>query len=408
MKQKGSPIDNPKDCIFELISNYDQSQTKERELYEDVISANFIDCIKNDKLLELPLPVIDRILTKYQLNNHNQTGEEVINFLFKCFVKFGRPASDQFDFYYINKACYKSMYDNINDLMKKVIELEIKQAKMYESFQEENKQLRNEIDKMKEIQEENKKIRNEFQEENNKLKNKIQEENLKIKNEIQEESKNIVKKLESNFNEKIDQLKKTISDQKSLISQLTSQVELFKKQPISRFFTDEKNPKGIIAYLKDKVTITAGGNHEQGYLVDNIRNDDNNYFFNYYEHKIGTTEEDGSLTFDFGSELKIDLYSYLIRSNGWPANGESHAKSWRIMGSNDKINWILLDKRENETALKGSYFKHHFICQEKKFGNTNNRFRYVRFIQDANYTFKGLNNRCIYITYFELYGDIYQ
>ena len=45
------------------------------------------------------------------------------------------------------------------ELMKKVIELEIKQAKMYESFQEENKQLRNEIDKMKEIQEEYKKIR---------------------------------------------------------------------------------------------------------------------------------------------------------------------------------------------------------------------------------------------------------
>lgn len=67
---------------------------------------NLIKYIKNDQLFSLPLQVLYRILTKYQLKNANlEKQPEFIEFLFKCLDHFGQEASafsEQFDFGRLN------------------------------------------------------------------------------------------------------------------------------------------------------------------------------------------------------------------------------------------------------------------------------------------------------------------
>ena len=74
------------------------------------------------------------------------------------------------------------------------------------------------------------------------------------------------------------------------------------------------------------------------------------------------------------------------------------------MGSEDHLNWIELDKRVEDKNLNGKFFHHHFICKSNKHGNMNNRYRYIRYIQNESYVSTHPFN--IYITFFELYGDI--
>ena len=83
-------------------------------------------------------------------------------------------------------------------------------------------------------------------------------------------------------------------------------------------------------------------------------------------------------------------------------NDDGHPKSWRIEGSNDKTNWDLIDKKENDSYLNGKYNQHRFICQNKN----NNYYQYIRYVQDDSwYTNRDYKYK-IRLSCFEFFGSI--
>ena len=94
---------------------------------------------------------------------------------------------------------------------------------------------------------------------------------------------------------------------------------------------------------------------------------------------------------------------YSIRSNNWSGGqGSCHPKSWNIEGSNDNINWTLLDKRTNDRSLDGSGFSNTFEIEESK--TTNEYFQYLRITQTDVNTF-GDDNSLIFSA-LEYFGTI--
>lgn len=88
---------------------------------------------------------------------------------------------------------------------------------------------------------------------------------------------------------------------------------------------------------------------------------------------------------------------------------DQHPKSWRIEGSNDNRLWTKLDHRLNDEHLRGKYREYkeyNFECQEKDYSDENSRFRFIRFVQEDSW--RDNHPYCVYLTYFELYGDIFK
>ena len=81
---------------FLIISNYHQEIDTQK--YEEIIAHDLIEYIKDDKLISLPLPILHRIIRKYQIiiqknNSKNEIPSEFIEFLFKCLDHYGQKAS---------------------------------------------------------------------------------------------------------------------------------------------------------------------------------------------------------------------------------------------------------------------------------------------------------------------------
>lgn len=165
------------------------------------------------------------------------------------------------------------------------------------------------------------------------------------------------------------------------------------------------NPKGVISHLGNSVTLSAGGYLDSNYPITNITSYNDKYFFNYYINNP-RSEAESFIKFDFGPSKIIDLYSYFIRSNCSDPSCFAHPKTWRIEGSNDDSNWFTIDRRENNENLNGKFKYCNFECNENNHADKKNMYRYIRYIQEDSWDHK---NRCynIYITYFELYGDIF-
>lgn len=133
---------------------------------EDIIASHFFDCINDEQLLMLPIPVLYRIINKEQLNINSMDltkQGQFIEFLFKCLDKHKRVASilflnidienervdilprllnfysDVFDFNFINsKYLSKSASFLLNELKKLKIEMSNKIAEI-ESTNEKQK-----------------------------------------------------------------------------------------------------------------------------------------------------------------------------------------------------------------------------------------------------------------------------
>jgi hypothetical protein len=60
---------------------------------------------------------------------------------------------------------------------------------------------------------------------------------------------------------------------------------------------------------------------------------------------------------------QVSISNYLLQSgnNDW---GDGHRLSnWKLEGSNDKINWTMIDCRNNESSLNGYRKESKFQCQ---------------------------------------------
>lgn len=112
----------------------------------------------------------------------------------------------------------------------------------------------------------------------------------------------------------------------------------------------EKLLSGIVAHITEKV----GGNVHEAGVVDitastgcEARSVLDLCDIESFYASVG--EPDQWICIDFKTRRVIPKnYSIRSRSNGWRS-----LKSWVVEGSLDGVNWIELDRRENNTALKG-------------------------------------------------------
>lgn len=320
-------------------------------------------------------------------------------------VSLHNEFSDIFDFNMIDS---KSLFETTHELIGEMAQIQ----SLLKIISDQHISQKNEFNKikLKMEQEMNQKDQNQ-----NQLSIKIQsveenQSNAFVRIQTIENKNSDIEKKQISMNETLQEFNNIITSQKELISNLKKQIDDLNKKHVTIHYLNRDNHNGIIAFLGDSVVLSAGGYHDKREPLKNLRVYDNKTFYNYYnsktngsDYRICKSEKDSFIEFDFQNK-KVDLFSYYIRSNEVKQDWY-HAKSWRIMGSNDQKNWECLDIRFNISDLNRPYGEMHFQCQQSKYGNINNRFRYIRYIQTESCYDNRYN---IYMSYFELYGDIYE
>lgn len=415
---------NKNDFLLQYLMKIQNDPNIKTDIYEDIISKNLNNYVKDDDLLNLNLPILHRIVTKYPLNALNEAHSEIIEFLFKCLDKFGKPASPLFakivflnenssflhrliseeskyskifDFHVINTEYHKTIYELQNELIRKDEQIKMKQQeqeKILENFEKERLESQKEMSKMTEIFT---KEMTQMKDEMIKMKESFENEmkQMKIKSQTELESQSEI------FDQKIGEVKQQISTEINHKNEQISQLE--QRIQKNEHFT------GLISKLGNSVQISSGGVQDPIRNVENLRTYDKKDFYNYYNVKtkhydehLCKNKEDGILLFEFENK-KVDILSYFIRTNSCGENWY-HPKTWSIEGSNDKTNWNLIDHRSEDSNLRGAYKEHLFICQDGEYGNPRNRYKYIRYRQEDSWHNNKYN---LYLTYFEFYGKDY-
>lgn len=210
----------------------------------------------------------------------------------------------------------------------------------------------------------------------------------------------------NDITEKTQNLLQLAKNQQNQIMQLSNQTKL-SRPPISIPYSN--NHEGIVSLFKNQIHITNGGAYRSDYKVEFISEYNNSHFCNYNDYQANKSDDVCWILFDFLFK-KVELQSYLIRSNSHGPDTYFHPKTWKILGSNDKENWTILDSRNKEESLNGPLYQKNFACQNTNNEYQNNRFRYIKYHQNECWSNKSqsyYNIYNIYITYFELFGQIY-
>lgn len=256
---------------------------------------------------------------------------------------------------------------------------------------------------------------------------------LSIQKKIQDEMKTEISNLEQKYKNDVEQIHKELSKY-SLLEKRINEIELKNENQRKEISTQivqinekiESNTKsiqnilykvdykgdeldGIISYLKKtlgenliqegKLKLSSGHEPVDGSIENIIKYDKKNideYFQNYFSS--GLKESEGWIEFDF-VDKKINLTSYTMRTSSCGVNDMYHPKTWRVIGSNDKINWDVINKQISNPALNGRYKQHRFECEP-----TQQYYRYIRYIQDESWMPDRAYN--IFLTCFELFGTI--
>ena len=199
-------------------SSNDDLQFFDTSNEEEILGHKLHEYLNDERLLDLPIPIIDRILKKYLKENKNNN-DQIIEFLFKCLDKHQRKASilflniniddqpkdliirlmnDYWDVFDFNMVNLKSILMTSSELLKKLTKVKI--------------EFDQKISEMNKIIEEQKNEINKFNESRNfidkDLKNFIQKQN-----QIIEEQKNEIKKINDDRNLLNDELKRFIQKQ---------------------------------------------------------------------------------------------------------------------------------------------------------------------------------------------------
>jgi hypothetical protein len=95
---------------------------------------------------------------------------------------------------------------------------------------------------------------------------------------------------------------------------------------------------------------------------------------------------------------QVSISSYLLRSHssGW-ANG-CFISNWEFEGSNDKVNWISIDSKNNVSTLNGNLKESTFQCQSSQ------PFSHIRLTHTGKNTF---NNDQLAFAFIEFSGQIF-
>lgn len=249
--------------ILNLI-NLQKDYNADTILYEETISKNLVEYIENDKddlLLSLHLPIIHRIITSYQTQNpNNEPNSHIMNFLFKCLKKFGRPASvlfekvkignenseylrallsdeysSNFDFHFINGENHKTIYDIQTSMILEKEKIKQQQTEIM------NLMMKNQLKNSEEI----KNIEASFTD------------NLsKMKEEITKEKDLQIKQLKDSISIMTVQLQK-LQDQNASLTEKVNQLEGHHNEFERRILTNNMFPL-------TRVFLTMGGKDQNG------------------------------------------------------------------------------------------------------------------------------------------------
>lgn len=96
--------DHQKDLILPILLCRQYDSQFETEIYEDILSNNFFDYIKDKRLLDLKFQILYRIICKYTKSDSYIASSDFVDFLFSCLDKFGRDASILFSNFDIYKS----------------------------------------------------------------------------------------------------------------------------------------------------------------------------------------------------------------------------------------------------------------------------------------------------------------
>lgn len=145
------------------------------------------------------------------------------------------------------------------------------------------------------------------------------------------------------------------------------------------------------------IKLSCGGTEDKEHPLVNLitydKNHINDYFYNFL---MPLKYDEGWVEFDFGFR-KINVASYTIRTSG---SYGYHPKSWQIVGSNDHMNWEIIDQQTDNPTMNGKFIQHRFTCQK-----TNKFYQFIRYIAlDAFVT--NVYNNCICLTCIEFFGSI--
>ena len=158
------------------------------------------------------------------------------------------------------------------------------------------------------------------------------------------------------------------------------------------------NFDGIIRYLE----IKHGTNiHEQG-IISITSSSTSNYKpeqvidYDWNNHWNSKDTPNNWLEINF-KELKVKINGYSLKSPSCGSNWH-HLKNWVIEGSKDKNNWIIIDKKVNDSNLNRPPNQNYFPLS-----NISDDYQYIRIRSIGK---NHANYDVLIITNFEIYGEI--
>lgn len=152
-----------------------------------------------------------------------------------------------------------------------------------------------------------------------------------------------------------------------------------------------KNPNSIFNEIK--ITSSSLYQNDEEYSPQNvIQYENSNVEF------CTSSQKNSWLCFDF-IDHQIEPNYYLIRACNYKKNSD-HPKSWVVEGSNDDINWDLLDTQNNNSNLNGANFVASFSIKNPD----SKKYRFLRMRQLESWR---SNNDFFNINNIEFFGTLF-
>ena len=214
---------NQEKFILYFLSNPDLDHLNQ-ERYEEMLSSQLLEHINNPQLLSLPVPILHRVLTKYQhkFNKSHESQPEITDFLFKYLDEHGirssclfsfidlsqekteylyrllNDYSNKFDFHFINSSLLKTLYKIENEFIETK---QIVDTKQNETLAKISKEMKN----FEEIKENLNNQKDQIKGEINHMKNDL----IQIKDNMKKKE---IDRMKSDMKSSIDQIKAQIKD----------------------------------------------------------------------------------------------------------------------------------------------------------------------------------------------------
>ncbi|KAK8876532.1 hypothetical protein M9Y10_006749 [Tritrichomonas musculus] len=340
------------DLLFYYEQNRTQLHSYNYQNIIDYIASNF-HSIEQEKLLQLPKPILYSIITNKNLQLENE--DSLLTFIQKIFINDEEEAEDEKE----NQDSEENI--NITSFYEAIDFLSLSESKFQEFVEN------FESTKMTKL-----------------LWSKLYPcfyINYSQKNEQQKKNRYFRKERYSLKDHHIDFDGDESHGFQGIIHQLTEETG------------GNVSENGTV-----KVTSspTNGNDVVSKYAVD---------FDDIYHYFQSKNEPNSWLKYDFlDSSVRPTFYTIRTRPEG--GKGDNHPKNWVIEGSNtdNDDDWKILDERNNVTVLDDSNVAHTFEIQTEL--NPNERFRYLRIRETGPNTQKG-NYYFLTLSALEYFGILY-